>query len=109
MGRVSVLAECPGCHQTVEVIDVEEVDVETVAYYGSEPGAKVPNCRELRLPKAQIALHHICTHPQLRASNDDPEHVWWACRELERDSDEEMRYELNCRECAERYLREQRN
>jgi hypothetical protein len=93
----------------VEVIGVDEVDVETVAYYGPEPGANVPRCRELRLPGGRIALHHICTHPQLQAREDDPAKAWWACQELERESDVEMRYELNCRACAERYVGERRN
>jgi len=102
-------AACPGCRQPVTAMRVEEVDAQTVAYYGPEPGARVPNCRELRLPGGRIALHHICTHPQVRAPEDDPGLVWWACQEPEREPDEEMRYDLNCRECAQRYLAERRN
>lgn len=106
---MSVVAECPGCHRTIEAIDAGEVEVQIVAYYGPEPGANVPNCRELRLSSGRIALHHICTHPQLRDENDNPEFVWWACKEPDRELDEQMRSELNCRGCAERYLSERRN
>ncbi len=109
LGSVSEAAECPGCHRTIEAIDTGEVEVETVAYYGPEPGANVPNCRELRLPCGRIALHHICTHPQLHDESDNPKLVWWACKEPQRKVDEQMRYELNCSICAERYLSERRN
>lgn len=97
--------KCPGCGEEVEAVAVADVDVAAAVFFGAEPGAWVKEARELRAGEMAI-LHHSCSHPQIGEPAPERERAWWACAEPGRAPDEDMRYELNCRACAERWYRE---
>jgi hypothetical protein len=101
--------ECPYCGWHVETVSADEVDVAARVFYGEEPGAWVKEARELRDGSTAL-LHHICLNPQLAdVSETERKQMWWACKEPERRLDDKAMFELNCAECAQRWLQSRTN
>jgi hypothetical protein len=104
------IIECPYCGADVEVIAVESAEA-TIAqiFYGIEPGAWVREARELRFSPTLAALHHVCSHPQVGDSDWWRFGSWWACKEPMKGLDEDVKYDLNCADCARRYISDRTN
>jgi hypothetical protein len=102
--------ECPRCGHTVEAIDMQSEEAAAAAtLYGPEPGARIRQAREFRFDPGTAALHHVCSDRQVFDPEWWPEASWWACQEAERQLDEDVKYELNCGECARRHVGGRRN
>jgi len=48
-------------------------------------------------------LHHVCTSMQGDMRWWDWERHWWACKQPERGTDADTRFDLSCAECAVRW------
>jgi hypothetical protein len=102
--------ECPHCGWNVEGIAVESAETAVAAvFYGDEPGAWVREARELRLGVKTAALHHVCSNPQISDPDWWQPTSWWACKESDRVLDDDVKYDLNCADCARRHFQGRTN
>jgi hypothetical protein len=102
--------ECPYCGWEIEVLAIESADAGAAQIvYGEEPGARVREARELRLDPSTTALHHVCSDRRMTDSDWWKPGSWWACKEPERKLDDDVRYDLNCVACAQRWVANRAN
>ena len=95
-------ATCALCGDEVIAVSESALPAPTDLY---PEGINAKNVRFFR-QGSQAFLHHACTSPQAATEgSSDPPTAWWACQQPDRPIDDDVRFEIHCADCAERYGR----